>query len=92
MDEEKLKKVLSGWVKQEYWHSGHPTDMKRFHSAVQKAFETFGSSLDVEHFESAIRSLAKKHHKDLNEEYLEKIIDSYSERATAIVCYLSDVE
>jgi hypothetical protein len=91
MDLDILKENLRSWMQHETWHSNHPTDYKRFHRALESAFDEIGVAVDYDDFKEVIHELAEELYSNYETNHRETLVEKFASRADTISGYLSDV-
>lgn len=93
MNIEQLAEKLKPWMRVETWHTTHPMDTKRFHTALDSAFSAFGVSISYDDFKDAMEYLSETLPSGkLEKGYLEKAIERYASNAETISGYLYDTK
>lgn len=90
MKTEQLADALVPWIRVDTWDTGHPMDDKRFHKALNSAFEDLGTALDAGDFEQAISLALDKHQPGVRTRSA-ATIEKFAIRAEAIASYLYDL-
>lgn len=91
MNTDELAAVLHPWMVVETWHTGHPSDERRFHKALHGAFRDFGYSISYDDFKEAMQSIAMKRYPNFKSEYLNELIEEKALKAEIIGSYLYDI-
>lgn len=87
MNTERIEIILKDtWLKEETWHTNHPSDEKRFHKAIEKVFLKDKYNLDSDTFERAINNVLNSPVNFQDE------INLFSERADRICSFLFDIK
>ena len=93
MNIEQLAEKLSPWMRVSTWDTTHPLDYKRFHKALESAFDEFGASISYDNFKDAMFNIAEELYPNkYPEEHLNKNIERFASNAETISSYLSDTK
>ncbi|HEX5056777.1 MAG TPA: hypothetical protein VFX02_09790 [Gammaproteobacteria bacterium] len=74
---DRMKAILSEWIKVDTWHTGHPLDDKRFHKALSKVFSELGVRMNGGDFEEVLHELVDEYHPNWNQGHKEKLINDF---------------
>jgi hypothetical protein len=88
MNIEKLVNLLTPWLQVDTWHTSHPCDEARYHSALNQVFKNLGTELDGENFSEAIHTTLEKVGSNLILEYRNELVDKFALRSENIANYL----
>lgn len=91
MDIQKLASSLKPWLAPETWHTGHPSDDKRFHRALNESFDLQGVEISSENFRQAI-TLWLTDNRPGDVKAFPKSIEKFAQRAEDIAIYLFDLK
>lgn len=91
MDIKKLATSLKPWLAPETWHTGHPMDDQRFHTALKAAFDELGVHINSDHFRQAI-TLGLKDYRPGDVKAFSEDIEGFAQRAEDIASYLIDLK
>ncbi|RWX43488.1 hypothetical protein H206_01617 [Candidatus Electrothrix aarhusensis] len=92
MNMDKLIELLKPWLQVETWHTSHPGDYKRYHTALKNVFSTLGTQLNAEQFSEAITVVVDDLYPKYEENYKENLIEKYAIRSECIAYYLDDTK
>jgi hypothetical protein len=92
MNMEKLIELLMPWLQVDTWHTYHPCDDERYHSALKNVFSTLGTQLDGEHFSEAITVVVDDLYPNYEVSYKEDFIEKFAIRSEHIANYLHDTK
>ena len=80
----KLNEILyDNWLKINTWHTGHPSNEKRFHLAIKEVYTELGYILYEDIFEEIKDNINST---SWNNEYI-----SYAKKASCSLEYLNDI-
>jgi hypothetical protein len=91
MDIEKLLLLRKPWLRVDTWHTGHPMDDQRFHSALKAVFDELSVQISPDDFRKTIAACLKEHRPgDVGA--LESDIEEFRQRGESIASYLFDLQ
>ena len=80
-----MEEILrNNWLKINTWNTYHPSDMKRFHSAIKEVFLQNQYDLHKDSFKEAIKNV-------LNSNNFQEDIEIFATKADIICSFLSDI-
>lgn len=78
---------IKDWAEKPTWHTGHPLDIRRFHSAILTLHTSLGGGISEVTFRESLRQYASQHVDMTSDSGIAEQIEKYTNKAMTILSF-----